>query len=154
MNNSHFQISRRAFVRNGSLFLLGAGATVDLLAAEQARPKLRVGLVTDLHHADKPTLGTRHYRDTLSKLTEAAKQFTIDKPDFVVELGDFIDAADSVETEQSYLQQVSKVFNSIPGPKHFVLGNHCVDTLTKEEFLSGVGKQRLLDDGRVFGRYD
>jgi len=59
MNGTHFQISRRAFVRNGSLFLLGAGAAVDSLAAEQVRPKFRVGLVTDLHHADKPTRGTR-----------------------------------------------------------------------------------------------
>ena len=144
MNESHFQISRRAFVRNGSLFLLGAAAAVDLLAAEQARPKLRVGLVTDLHHADKPTRGTRHYRDTLSKLAEAAKQFTIDKPDFVVELGDFIDAADSVEIEQSYLRQVNEVFDTIPAPKHYVLGNHCVDTLTKEEFLAGVGKKEAF----------
>lgn len=134
------QISRRAFFRNGSLFLLAAAATPRLLAADNQVRNIRVGLVTDLHHADKPTRGSRHYRDTLTKLTEAAKQFATDKPDFVVELGDFIDAADSVETEQSYLRQVSEVFNTISVPKHYVLGNHCVDTLTKEEFLSGVGK--------------
>ncbi len=133
------QLTRRAFVRNGSLFLLGAAAT-NLRAAEDQTRQVRIGLVTDLHHADKPTRGSRHYRDTLPKLAEAAQQFTTDKPDFVVELGDFIDAADSVEAEQSYLQQVSKVFNTIPALKHYVLGNHCVDTLTKEEFLGGVGK--------------
>ncbi len=133
------QLSRRAFVCNGSLFLL-ASAT-RLRAAEAQARKVRVGLVTDLHHADKPPRGSRHYRDTLTKLGEAAHQFKIDKPDFVVELGDFIDSADSVETEQGYLQQVSQVFNTIPGPKHYVLGNHCVDTLTKEEFLGGVGKK-------------
>ena len=114
---------------------------MKLTAAEDQARKVRVGLVTDLHHADKPTKGTRHYRDTLTKLAEAAKQFTADKPDFVVELGDFIDAADSVETEQSYLQQVRTVFSTIPVPKHYVLGNHCVDTLTKEEFLGSVGKK-------------
>ena len=137
------QLSRRAFIRNGSLFLLAA-STTRLRSAEDGASKVRVGLVTDLHHADKPTKGTRHYRDTLTKLAEATKQFTADKPDFVVELGDFIDAADSVETEQSYLQQVSTVFNSFPGPKHYVLGNHCVDTLTKEEFLGGVGKKEAF----------
>ena len=26
--------------------------------------------------------------------------------------------------------------------RHYVLGNHCVDTLTKEEFLAGVGQKR------------
>jgi calcineurin-like phosphoesterase family protein len=132
------QLSRRAFVRNGSLFLLAAAATT-LRAADDQERKIRVGLVTDLHHADKPTSGTRYYRDTLGKLAEAANRFTTDKLDFAIELGDFIDAADSVETEQVYLRQVSKVFNTIPGPKHYVLGNHCVDTLTKEEFLAGVG---------------
>ena len=140
MPDAVHQLSRRAFFRNGSLFLLAA-STMKLTAAEDQARKVRVGLVTDLHHADKPTKGTRHYRDTLTKLAEAAKQFTADKPDFVVELGDFIDAADSVETEQSYLQQVSTVFSTIPVPKHYVLGNHCVDTLTKEEFLGSVGKK-------------
>jgi predicted phosphodiesterase len=133
-----YQLSRRAFIQGGSLLLLGAAATT-LRAAEDRPRKLRAGLVTDLHHADKPTSGTRHYRDTLGKLNEAAKQFATDKPDFIIELGDFIDAADSVEAEQAYLDQVSKVFATIPGRKHYVLGNHCVDTLTKEEFLARVG---------------
>ena len=39
----------------------------------------------------------------------------------------------------AYLQQVSEVCATIPGPKHYVLGNHCVDMLTKDEFLGGVG---------------
>lgn len=134
------QRSRRAFVRDGSLFLLAA-TTTSLQAADVPARRVRVGLVTDLHHADKPTKGTRHYRDTLAKLAEAAKRFATDKPNFVVELGDFIDAADSVEAEQRYLRQVGAVFDSIPGPKHYVLGNHCVDTLTKDEFLGGVGKK-------------
>lgn len=141
MNEIIQRLTRRALIRNGSLFLLGTAATTKLPAVEDQARKVRVGLVTDLHHADKPTRGSRHYRDTLTKLAEAAKQFTTDEPDFVVELGDFIDAADTVETEQAYLQQVGKVFNTLPGPKHYVLGNHCVDTLTKEEFLGGVGKQ-------------
>jgi predicted phosphodiesterase len=134
-------LSRRAFVRDGSLFLLGAAAASDLRAAEGPAPRIRVGLVTDLHYADKPTSKTRHYRDTPAKLAEAAQKFATQKPDFVVELGDFIDAADSVETELSYLRRIAQVFDTIPGPKHYVLGNHCVDMLTKEEFLGGVGKR-------------
>jgi len=140
MSERIFQLSRRAFVRNGSLFLLGATAA-NLLASEGRSQKVRVGLVTDLHYADKPPNGSRYYRETLTKLAEAAKQFTADKPDFVVELGDFIDKADSVADEQSYLKQVHEAFTTIPGPKHYVLGNHCVETLTKEEFLGGVGRQ-------------
>jgi len=140
MLQSFASLSRRAFVRNGSLFLLGA-ATTDVWAAEEQPRKVRVGIVTDLHHADKPPNGTRHYRDTLAKLAEASKQFTTDRPDFVVELGDFIDAAETVDAELAYLKQVGEVFSRLPAPKHYVLGNHCVDMLTKDEFLAGVGKR-------------
>lgn len=142
MTNDLTQIGRRAFLQGGSLLMLGGPMTIARAAERQfAVADLTVGLVTDLHHADKPTAGSRHYRETLTKLTEAVDRFTTDRPDFVVELGDFIDAADTVDVELGYLRQVSEVFDKIPVPKHYVLGNHCVDTLTKSEFLSGVGAE-------------
>ena len=104
--------------------------------------ELRIGLVTDLHYADKAPAGTRHYRESLRKLEEAAKQFGELKPNFIVELGDFIDAAASVEVEQRYLKTVNTAFSKICEDRHYVLGNHCVDTLTKDEFLGGIGKQK------------
>jgi 3',5'-cyclic AMP phosphodiesterase CpdA len=134
------QLSRRAFVRSGSLFLLGLGAT-RLHAADDPPRRVRIGLITDLHYADKPANGTRHYRDTPAKLAEAVKQFNADRPDFVVEQGDLIDAAATVETELGYLREISRVFDTYVGPKHYVLGNHCVDMLTKDEFLGGVGRK-------------
>lgn len=140
MSTDWTRMGRRAFLRDGSLLLLGTSAVVARAAEETSR-KLRVGMVTDLHHADKPARGSRHYRDTLGKLAEASRQFATDKPDFVVELGDFIDAADTVETELGYLNQVHAAFAAIAAPKHHVLGNHCVDMLTKDEFLGAVGKQ-------------
>jgi len=139
-------LGRRSFVSSGSLYLLGAdlslsNASIPLFADESKRA-VRLGLVTDLHYADKAPAGTRHYRETLAKLEEAAKQFQQDRPDHVVELGDFIDAADSVEVEKGYLKRINKDFSALPGKKHYVLGNHCVYTLTKEEFLEGVGQKK------------
>ena len=89
------RLGRRGFLQNGTLFL-AAAATVDAssLFADDNKQRLRVGLITDLHHADKPSAGTRHYRETLGKLEEAAIQFEKDEVNFVVELGDLIDAAD------------------------------------------------------------
>jgi len=141
------QLNRRAFVRNGSLFLLGAGlgssSAEGLFGAEaDAKPRVRIGLITDMHYADKAPAGSRYYRETLGKLSEAAKQFEKDKPEFVVELGDLIDAADSVEVEKGYLKRINKDFAALPGEKHCVVGNHCVYTLTKEEFLDGVGQRK------------
>lgn len=139
------QLDRRSFFRDGSLYLLSTGLGLshapDLLAAEPKRV-VRLGLVTDLHYADKAPAGSRHYRETLAKLEEAAGQFQRDEPDHVVELGDFIDAADSVKVEKGYLKLVNREFSALPGQKHYVLGNHCVYTLTKAEFLEGVEQKK------------
>lgn len=165
--------TRRTFLQDGSLLLLGTGAVASqpsLLLADDTQRRVRIGMVTDLHYADKPPAGSRHYRETLTKIAEAGEQFQKDKPDFVVELGDLIDAADSVEAEKKYLATINKEFAALPGDKHYVLGNHCVTTLTKEEFLEGVGQKKphysfdvggfhfvVLDacfnsDGQAYGR--
>lgn len=137
-------LGRRAFLKGGTLVLAGVGlGHRSLIAGEKpAKDGVRVGLITDLHYADKPPAGTRHYRETLTKLAEAADRFAKDKPDFVVELGDLVDAADSVETELAYLKRIDKAFAAISKARHYVLGNHCVDTLTKDEFLGEVGQTK------------
>ena len=119
-------------------------ASVDsssLFAAEN-KPALKVGLVTDLHYADKPPAGSRHYRETPAKLAEAATHFSQDQLAFLVELGDFIDAADTVEAELGYLKRINRDFSAICNERHYVLGNHCVYTLTKQEFLGGVEQEK------------
>ncbi len=138
--NETMRISRRAFIRNGSLLLAATGTSSA--AAWDVTPQrvLRAGLVTDLHYADKPTAGSRHYRETPEKLAHAADQFDRHELDFIVELGDFIDAAESVETELGYLKTINDDFSAICKRRHYVLGNHCVHTLNKREFLDGVGQ--------------
>lgn len=131
------QLGRRAFLRNGTL-VLTAAANGALFAADKPDSNLHIGLVTDLHYADKPAAGSRHYRETPDKLAEAAEHFSRHKPAFVVELGDFIDAADSVKAELDYLKRINRHFTAICRQRHYVLGNHCVYTLTKREFLDEV----------------
>jgi alkaline phosphatase len=139
------RLGRRVFLKNGTL-LLASAATVDassLFADDQAASStVRVGLVTDLHYADRPPAGSRQYRETPAKLVEAAEQFGKVKPAFVVELGDFIDAADSVNAELGYLKRINRDFSAINKNRYYVLGNHCVYTLTKQEFLDGVEQKK------------
>ncbi|GAA5509467.1 metallophosphoesterase family protein [Novipirellula caenicola] len=142
MNLVNAPSTRRAFVLNGTLVLAATSAASLPLYAASAEDDLYVGLVTDLHYADKPAGGSRHYRETLRKLEEAALQFERQQPAFVVELGDLIDAADSVDTEKKYLRAINQPFSAICDSRHYVLGNHCVDTLKKEEFLEGVGQEK------------
>lgn len=134
-------LNRRAFLRDGTLFLTAAGFASPHLLASLPESPLRVGLLTDLHYADKPPVGNRHYRETLTKLEEAGRHFEQEQPAFLVELGDFIDAADSVDVEKRYLRTINAQFAPLAKERHYVLGNHCVDTLTKEEFLGEVGQE-------------
>ncbi len=142
MHHDYTRIGRRVFVRNGTLVLSAIAARPTRLFGDENAEQLRFGLVTDLHYADKPSSGTRHYRQTLGKLQEAAKQFELDQPNFLVELGDLIDAADSVETELTYLATINREFTAIGNDRIYVLGNHCVDTLKKQEFLEAVGQEK------------
>jgi len=145
MSSSHSSLTRRTFLKHGTLLLAGPTlARVAQAAPDETaqRPLVRIGMATDLHYADRKPAGSRHYRETLRKFDEAAEQFTRDDVDFVVELGDFIDAADSLEAEKDYLTTITKRFAATPGQHHYVLGNHCVYSLTKSEFLEIVGQPK------------
>ncbi|MBV6499657.1 MAG: 3',5'-cyclic adenosine monophosphate phosphodiesterase CpdA [Prosthecobacter sp.] len=128
--------SRRAFLHHGTLWLAGLGGGRLLAAEPDASPLLRVGLMTDLHYADKEPARTRFYREALAKLDEAVQVMNRKKPALVVELGDFIDQADSVEKEIEWLKTMESHFARLAMPRHYVLGNHCVGTLTKQEFAA------------------
>lgn len=142
-NHQTNTISRRAFIKMSS-------ATSMLLAtkvqgATDSGDRLRIGLITDIHYADLDTAGSRHYRDSVTKVREAVQVFNEAKPDMVICLGDLIDAGPSVEKEAAHLDTMVQEFKQMRAPRRFVLGNHCVWTLTKSEFLKGVGQDRSYD---------
>src|SRR4051812_33523807 len=91
--------SRSAFLQRGILCLAGGRGVLGLAADASAKPRARVGLITDLHYGDKPASKTRFYRETPAKLREAVAKLNEERPDVVVELGDLIDAAETVEQE-------------------------------------------------------
>ena len=109
---------------------------------DSGAPLLRVGLLTDLHYADRPPVGTRYYRETLSKLRECVNKFNAIGPDFVVELGDLIDTAETVDGEVGHLKTIEAEYARLQSPRHYVLGNHCVWTLTKDQFLAHCGARK------------
>jgi alkaline phosphatase len=134
-------MNRRNFTRISSL-TLGGGSVLSAEGKQFGKtPKeiLALGLLTDVHYADKDTRGSRMYRESLTKAKEAALFFKEKKPSAVVCLGDLVDAAPSVETEIFYLEKITKVLDVCGLPRHHVLGNHCVATLTKEEFFKHSG---------------
>jgi alkaline phosphatase len=143
-------ITRRAILQNSTLCLAGFSG---LQAADsEVKALLKVGLMTDLHYADKPPTKTRFYREALAKLDEAVEVMNREKPSLVVELGDFIDQADSVEMEIEWLRTMETHFAKLSMPRHYVLGNHCVGTLTKQEFAAHTqasGGHEVFESGGV-----
>lgn len=142
-------LTRRSMLQQTSLLTAGAvvGASVAGCADRrsedmQARGPLRIGMVTDVHYADKESGKTRYYRASLAKLTSAITHFNTLEANLVVQLGDLIDAADSVEQELGWLDRIDAIYAQANCPRHYVLGNHCVQTLTKAQFLARCGMSR------------
>lgn len=134
------------------LGLAGLAGRSVFSADEAGAPILRIGLVTDIHYADRPPAGSRYYRDSLVKLAAAGDEFARAKTDLVVELGDFIDTAETLEAEQGFLRRINAEYQRLPGPRYYVLGNHCVFALTKAEFLDIAGFDKSyysFDHGNV-----
>ena len=71
-------MNRRRFTLISSL-TLATGSVLKAAEAEQAEV-LSLGLLTDVHYADKKTQGTRAYRDSLLKGKEAAEFFKSKNP--------------------------------------------------------------------------
>jgi alkaline phosphatase len=130
---SGWRISRREFLKvSAGLF---AGGNLYPASAP-----LRFGVVTDVHYADRPPAGTRFYRLGLSKLRACVDLMNSQGVDFLIELGDFKDQ-DVNPTEAStlgFLGSIEEVFRGFRGPRYHVLGNHDVDSITKEQFQSGI----------------
>lgn len=142
MDSFDWMLNRRTVLQRGAVLLLGGASHRALGSETESKRSARIGLITDLHYADKKRSGSRYYRESLAKLEEAAKRFQESRADMVVELGDFVDAAGSVKEEQKYLNRINKEFLQLPGDKHYVLGNHCVTTFTKAEFLNGIERKK------------
>lgn len=97
------------------------------------------GVITDLHYAEISPRGKRYYADSRAKLDQAVATFAARRLPLVVELGDLIDAGPSKTADLGYLTAMRESLETFPGQHRFVLGNHCVQRFSKEEFLAGAG---------------
>ncbi len=132
-------MDRRAFLSK-SLGIYTVMANPDLLASFKANPKLRFGLVTDLHFARAETVGTRYYSQSIIKLNDAINLFNTQDMDFIIELGDFKDEGRPSDRQETidFLAEIENAFQDFRGPLYHVLGNHDMDSISKEDFLTNI----------------
>jgi len=148
-------ISRRAFLRSA------AGATLASLSCSpgnlsiRSQGSIRFGIVTDCHYADAHAVGTRFYRESLDKLAECAGRMNAERVDFLIELGDLKDQDKRPVESRTlrYLQDVEAVLRTFQGPTYHVLGNHDIDSLSKQQFLSHI-ENTGIDTGRSYYSFD
>ena len=81
-------------------------------------PLFRFGVVADVQYADQDAAGARQYRESLAKLDQCASLMAAERPAFVIQLGDLVDAG------AGSLDRILPVWQRMPGPRYHVLGNH------------------------------
>lgn len=133
-----FTITRRKFILRASLG--GAALGLGSFCWPNSGHKVRFGLVTDSHYADREPQNTRFYRQSLDKMREFLQVMQNEQVDFIMHLGDFKDE-DTRQQETDtlkYLRDLEAIFSSFNGAKYHCIGNHDVDSITKLQFLENV----------------
>jgi hypothetical protein len=138
-------------------FLTVSAGAIGALAARGVRfgaqQRLRFGLVTDSHYADADPLGTRFYRESLTKMREAVTTIRDANVAFLGILGDIKDMAPK-EPEAKTLAALAAIEAEIRrfgGPTYHVLGNHDMDNISKPQMLAGITNTGIAKDRSYYG---
>ncbi len=119
-------MNRRKFIHHAS-----TGAFASVLAPTIALPvnkgvdshfenPLRIGIVADVHCDLMP--------DARERLEVFISKAMDEQLDFIIQMGDF---CMGIKENDSFMN----IWNTFPGPKYHVLGNHDMDKNSKEEML-------------------
>ena len=142
MNDEYFKISRRKFLKFTGILGFVSLLPFSLRGFNRyfSNNVLRFGIITDSHYADKDQKGTKFYRDSLPKLKQCISFMNNQDLDFLIHLGDFKDEAENANETSTlqFLKTYESEFSKFKGKKYHVLGNHDIDSITKEQFLSNV----------------
>jgi predicted phosphodiesterase len=149
-------VTRRVFLKSSLASLAVGSLSCALRSSSNAELRTtRFGIVTDCHYADAEAAGSRFYRQSPDKLAECVELMNAEKVDFLIELGDFKDQ-DKPPIEQktlSYIETIEEVFRKFRGPTYHVLGNHDLDSISKEQFLARV-ESTNIDSNRSYYSFD
>lgn len=147
-----WKINRRVFLKSsaGALALAALPACVS-----QRTGKVRFGLVSDSHYADREEAGIRFYRESAEKMEACVKVMNTEEVDFMIHLGDFKDQdAEPEETRTlQYLKDFEAIYAKFNGPRYHVLGNHDMDSLSKAQFQSIV-ENTGIDQNKTHYSFD
>lgn len=133
-------MNRKEFLYASSTLI--GGLTLGKVPFTSVQEIIRIGLITDLHYAERPTPegSTRFYGESLKKLSECVTVMNREQVDFLIQIGDFKDQNDPpVESETlEFLEVMVNELTHFNGPAYHVLGNHDHDSISKQQFLDRI----------------
>lgn len=141
--------TRRVFIKNVGLFTFSTMVLpLHAKLANELGDKVRIGIATDSHYAERGPTGTRFYRGALDKMQEFVRVMNKEKVDFVVHLGDFKDEDKTKDEKRTlgYLRKIEAVYSGFEGPRYHCVGNHDVDSITKAQFLDTIENTGIPKD--------
>lgn len=127
--------------------LMIAGVSLVGVADGAATDVLHVGIFTDLHAHDTDSPAEHKvmtdYAERLQACVDAMNAWPAD---LVIELGDFVNGnfvmgapiGDPARIP-GILAQADAIYSGLDAPRYYVLGNHDVYDLSKDEFIAGSG---------------
>lgn len=120
----------------GAACVLGVAGCALPWPAE--RRTVRFGVIADSHYSTRARWGGRHYSDSLAKMRQAVDAFNAGGLDFAIELGDLKDMGVKPDRAEAlgFLDAIEAEFARFAGPRYHVLGNHDMDCVSKQDFLS------------------
>ncbi|MEJ2649041.1 MAG: metallophosphoesterase [Sedimentisphaerales bacterium] len=138
-------ITRREFLKSSALAGISAVALTGCQQVARTKTNLRFGIVTDSHYADADMRDNRYYRESTDKMLECVDLMNEQKVDFLIELGDFKDQDEPAVEERtiSHLRTIEQTFQKFDGTTYHVLGNHDMDSISKEQFLENITNTKI-----------
>ena len=128
---------------------------VLLLAMPIYAATVTFGMLTDIHTGDAEDAGGRYYSEVPTKVAAAVAQFVSDNVDYIINLGDSMDAYDDTTELAAVVTQLNGNAGSIP--VLWIIGNHdCYNAgFDKDDWMAAVGQTatyKYVDIGnlRVF----
>lgn len=147
-------VTRRDFLRTSGLVSVGIAAGFPLSYADAINrtASLSFGVVADAHFANTPARGIRYYGESSAKMVECVGLMNDRNVDFLIELGDFKDEKVPAQEQATleYLETIEGIFGQFKGRRYHVLGNHDVDSISKDQFLAWVRNTGIESDAKYY----
>ena len=161
MKGTNWVISRRDFLKASgvciasSVFGSLSSCSVSDSTLHSKNGRVRFGIVSDSHYADIKDSGSRYYRQSLDKMNECIELMNSQNVDFVIELGDLKDQNTPGIEEKTieYLRTIENVFQKFNSATYHVMGNHDMDSISKEQFLANVKNTKISSSNKYYS-YD